>query len=128
MTSQMIELANKNKAKSDQYKNVEFKLGEITNMPLPDNFADVVISNCVINLVEDKRKAYQGRKLIPLWFNFSSEIFRVLKPGGRVAISDIVLKKEIPEKYKQIVAAYTGNFLNSASYSTCRLYHWRNKH
>jgi len=96
MTQEMIDLANKNNQKRKQNDgNVQFILGDIENIPLPSNFADVVISNCVINLVPDKKKAYQ-------------EIFRVLKPGGRMAISDIVLKKEIPEKWKSLVAAYTG--------------------
>jgi arsenite methyltransferase len=62
MTTQMIELAKKNKEKrGEDFRNVEFILGEITSLPLPNNFADVVISNCVINLVEDKRKAFEGK-------------------------------------------------------------------
>jgi len=95
MTPTMIELANKNKTKMGNADNVEFKLGEIENLPIEDNFADVVISNCVINLVPDKVKAYQ-------------EIYRILKPGGRVAISDICLKKELPSAIRSNVEVLTG--------------------
>jgi len=96
MTQQMLDLANSNNQKRKQNDgNIQFILGDIEDLPLPANFADVVISNCVINLVPNKKTAYQ-------------EIYRILKPGGRMAISDIVLKKEIPDKWKDLVAAYTG--------------------
>ncbi|MEE8413941.1 MAG: arsenite methyltransferase [Dehalococcoidales bacterium] len=94
MTPEMIEKARENAEKGD-YRNVEFRLGEIENLPAADNSVDVVLSNCVINLVPDKSKAF-------------GETFRVLKPGGRFMISDIVLTQELPEIVKQSVEAYIG--------------------
>lgn len=94
MTAEMIHLAREN-ARKHGYKNVEFRLGEIESLPLSDGEADAAISNCVINLSPDKERVFR-------------EIFRVLKPGGRMMVSDIVLTGELPEKVKSSVAAYTG--------------------
>jgi len=94
MTPEMIDRARKNVLKS-RYRNIEFLLGEIENLPVADNSIDAVISNCVINLVPDKIKAFK-------------EIFRVLKQGGRMLISDIVLKKRLPDAIKKSVDLYTG--------------------
>ena len=94
MTPEMVEKAKAN-AERGQYENVEFKLAEIENLPVETESVDVIISNCVINLSPDKKKVFQ-------------EAFRVLKPGGRFMISDLVLLKDLPESVKKSVQAYTG--------------------
>ncbi len=94
MTPEMIEKARENASKDD-YGNVEFRLGEIENLPVADNYVDVAISNCVINLSPDKGRVFK-------------ETFRVLKPGGRLMVSDIVLLKELPDPIKNSIEAYVG--------------------
>jgi ubiquinone/menaquinone biosynthesis C-methylase UbiE len=94
ITEKMIELAKENADKLG-YKNVEFRHGDIDSMPLFSNKADVVVSNCVLNLVPNKHKVF-------------SEIFRVLKPGGHFSISDIVIEGELPSKWKEIAELYAG--------------------
>jgi SAM-dependent methyltransferase len=94
MTPEMIDKARKN-ADSGAYRNVEFRLGEIDDLPLADDSVDVVISNCVINLAPDKREVFQ-------------EAFRVLKPGGRLLVSDIVLLRALPSFIRNSVHALTG--------------------
>lgn len=94
MTEAMVKKANANKEKLG-FKNIEFILGEIENMQIESNSVDVVLSNCVLNLVPDKAKAY-------------GEIYRVLKPGGHFTISDIVVPGELPEKIKNAAELYAG--------------------
>lgn len=94
MTSDMIDRARRN-AEKGGYTNVEFRLGEIEHLPVDDNSIDVIISNCVINLSPDKEKVFK-------------EAFRVLKPGGRLMVSDLVLERVLPEKIRKSVEAYVG--------------------
>jgi SAM-dependent methyltransferase len=94
MTPEMIEKAKEN-AKKGNYRNVEFRLGEIENLPLADASVDVIISNCVINLSPDKEKVFR-------------ESFRVLTLGGRLMISDIVLLRELPDYIRKSIEAYIG--------------------
>jgi arsenite methyltransferase len=93
MTPEMLERARGNARKGD-YGNVEFRLGEIENLPVADNQADIVISNCVINLSPAKERVFQ-------------EAFRALKPGGRLMVSDIVLRKDLPEEIRNSILVYT---------------------
>jgi ubiquinone/menaquinone biosynthesis C-methylase UbiE len=94
MTDEMLALANENKRRAG-IENVEFLKGEIENIPLPDNSVDVIISNCVINLSADKAKVLR-------------EAFRVLKPGGRFAVSDVVTRGEMLPEIRQSVLAWVG--------------------
>ena len=94
MTHEMLEKAREN-ARKGCYDNVEFRLGEIEHLPVADNTVEVITSNCVINLSPDKKAVFE-------------EALRVLKPGGRIMISDIVLLKELPQELLDSIEAYVG--------------------
>jgi arsenite methyltransferase len=94
MTDEMLALANENKHKAG-VENVEFLKGEIEHIPLPDNSVDVIISNCVINLSADKDRVF-------------TEALRVLKPGGRLAVSDVVIRGEMHPEIRQSVLLWVG--------------------
>src|SRR6266702_2347402 len=94
MTDEMLALARENQRKAG-VTNVEFLKGEIENIPLPDASVDVIISNCVINLSADKRRVL-------------SEAFRVLKPGGRFAVSDVVVRGDVPSEVKSNMELWIG--------------------
>ena len=94
MTPEMLDKARSN-AKKGEYTNVEFRLGEIENLPVADSSVDVIISNCVINLSTNKKRVFE-------------EAHRVLSPSGRLMVSDIVLLKELPKAIQQDMEAYTG--------------------
>lgn len=94
MTPQMIEKARTNAAKLG-FSNVEFRLGEIEAMPIEANTADVVVSNCVLNLVPNKEQAF-------------AEVFRILKPGGHFSISDVVITRPLPEGLQRAAEMYAG--------------------
>src|SRR5205823_2040665 len=107
MTPEMIERARRNAAKpidGQVLKNVEFHLSTIDKLPLADNAVDCLISNCVINLAPDKSAVFR-------------EMHRVLKSGGRVAVSDIALKKTLPEELARSIAAYVGCVAGAISMS-----------
>src|SRR5947207_11058397 len=94
MTDEMVALANQNKRKAGA-ENVEFLKGEIEHIPLPDNSVDVIISNCVINLSADKDRVF-------------AEAFRVLRPGGRFAVSDVVVRGEVPAELRKSIELWIG--------------------
>ncbi len=100
MTAEMVERAREN-ARQGSYHNVEFRLGEIENLPVADNSVDVVISNCVINLSPDKARVFE-------------EAYRALRPGGRLLVSDIVLLKALPDAVRSSVEAYVGCIAGAA--------------
>ncbi len=94
MTDDMLALARENQRQAGA-TNVEFLKGEIENIPLPDNSVDVIISNCVINLSADKSRVLR-------------EAFRVLRPGGRFAVSDVVVRGEVPDAVRQSMLLWVG--------------------
>jgi 2-polyprenyl-3-methyl-5-hydroxy-6-metoxy-1,4-benzoquinol methylase len=107
MTDEMLALARENQRKAGA-TNVEFLKGEIENIPLPDNSVDVIISNCVINLSADKDRVLR-------------EAFRVLKPGGRLAVSDVVTRGDVPDQVRQSMLLWVGciaGALEETSYRT----------
>ncbi len=107
MTPQMIELARNNATKAHSHANAEFHLASIDDIPLPDLSVDCVISNCVINLAPDKPAVFR-------------EVARILKPGGRLAVSDIALKKPLPDALANDIAAYVGCIAGALSVNDYR--------
>lgn len=103
MTPEMISKARAN-AEKGGYRNVEFRLGEIENLPVADGTVDVIISNCVINLSPDKTRVF-------------ADAYRALKPGGRLAISDVVAFAELPEAVRQDMTLYTGCMAGASTVS-----------
>ena len=93
MTPDMLDRARENAARAG-YENVEFRLGEIENLPMADSTVDLIISNCVINLSIDKKRVFE-------------EAYRVLKPGGKLAVSDLTLNGELPDSIRELAAAYS---------------------
>ena len=105
LTPEMLDLANANKAKAG-LENVEFLLGSIEDIPLPDNSVDVIVSNCVVNLSTDKDRVFR-------------EALRVLRPGGRFAISDLVLSRLLPPELTKIMALWTGCIAGALTEDDC---------
>jgi arsenite methyltransferase len=105
MTPEMLELANANKARSG-VENVEFLLGTIEDIPLPDSSVDVIISNCVVNLSADKDQVF-------------AEAFRVLRPGGRLAISDVVLSRPLGPELSSVMSLWTGCIAGALTQDDC---------
>lgn len=106
MTPEMHQLAQRNQAESG-VTNAEFLLGTIENVPLPDASVDVIISNCVVNLAADKGTVFR-------------EAFRVLRPGGRLAISDIVLRRPLPPELADLMGLWTGCIAGALPEAVCR--------
>lgn len=106
MTDEMLELANQNKELMDA-ANVEFLKGYIEEIPLPDDTVDVVMSNCVINLSMDKEKVFR-------------EIYRILKPGGRLAIADILALKEVPDKIRKMTQMWVSCIAGALHINSCK--------
>ena len=107
MTPTMITKARNNAVKG-KYKQVEFRLGEIEHMPVANDSVDVIISHCVINLSPDKQQVF-------------SEAFRVLKPGGRLAISDVVASTELPDEIREDLALYSGCMAGASQISELKI-------